>query len=171
MNSNTCDSMKKYGIFIAAFLLLVSVSSCRKDTVISSQGAFYSFETECLGTELDGSQTVRAWGAGSNKADAVEQARKNALRDVIFKGVTAGSSGCSSRPLILEVNAQEKYEFYFNKFFADGGEYEKYATSEDENKTSRIKAKNSTQTNYGVVVRVKRAELRQHLIDDNIIKP
>lgn len=171
MNSKNTRDMKKYGIIICAALLALGTVSCRKDTAISSQGAFYSFETECLGTELDGSQTVRAWGAGSNKADAVEQAKKNAVRDVLFKGVTAGSAGCSSRPLILEVNAQEKYEFYFNKFFADGGEYEKYATSEDENKTSRIKAKNSTQTNYGVVVRVKRAELRQRLIDDNIIKP
>lgn len=160
----------KYSLLVAA-ALLVAVTSCRKDTNISSQGAFYSFETECLGTELDGSQTVRAWGKGSNKADAVEQARKNAVRDVLFKGVRAGSGDCSSRPLILEVNAQEKYEFYFNKFFADGGEYEKYATGEDENRTSRIKAKNSTQTNYGVVVRVKRAELRQKLIEDNIIKP
>lgn len=146
-------------------------TSCRKDTTISSQGSFYSFETECLGTELDGSQTVRAWGAGSNKADAIEQAKKNALRDVIFRGVTAGTGGCSTRPLIFETNAQEKYEFYFNKFFADGGEYSKYATSEDENLTSRIKGKSSTQTNYGVVVRVKRAELRQRLIDDKIIKP
>lgn len=162
--------MRKF-LLVAGAFLMVMMQSCRKDTNIASQGAFYSFETECLGTELDGSQTVRAWGAGSNKADAVEQARKNAVRDIIFKGVRAGNGDCSSKPLLLEVNAQEKYEFYFNKFFADGGEYEKYATSEDENRTSRIKANNSTQTNYGVVVRVKRADLRQKLIDDKILKP
>ncbi len=158
---------------LTAILLLItlSISSCRTNTEIANEYAFTSFETECLGVELDGSQTLRAWGKGKNKADAIEQAKKNAVKDVIFKGITAGSGECNKRALILEVNAQEKYEYYFNIFFRDGGEYRNYVTSEDENRTSRIKAKNSTQENYGVVVRVKRSELRQRLIDDNIIKP
>ena len=62
-------------------------------------------------------------------------------------------------------------EYYFNAFFKDGGAYKKYVTAEDENKTSRMRAEHSTQDNYGVIVRVKRAELRQRLIDDNILKP
>ncbi len=146
-------------------------SSCRTNTQIANEYAFVSFETECLGVELDGSQTLRAWGKGKNKSDAIEQAKKNAVKDVIFKGINGGSGECNKRPLVLEVNAQEKYEYYFNIFFRDGGEYKKYVSSEDENRTSRIKAKHSTQENYGVVVRVKRAELRQRLIEDNIIKP
>ena len=151
--------------------LAITSCSTSKTTDISSEYAFTTFETECLGVELDGSQTLRAWGKGKNKADAIEQAKKNAVRDVLFKGINAGSGECNKRPLILEVNAQEKYEYYFNVFFRDGGEYKKYVSSEDENKTSKIRAKHSTQENYGVVVRVKRAELRQRLIDDNIIKP
>lgn len=164
--------MKTKKIFATCLISMVlAVSSCRTNTEIANAYSFATFETECLGVELDGSQTLRAWGKGKNKADAIEQAKKNAVRDVLFKGINAGSGECNKRPLILEVNAQEKYEYYFNKFFADGGEYKKYISSEDENKTSRIKAKHSTQENYGVVVRVKRAELRQRLIDDNIIKP
>lgn len=163
--------MRNRKFCIVAVLCLAILSSCRKDTTIQETSSFYTFETECLGTELDGSETVRAWGKGSNKADAIEQAKKNAVRDIIFKGVKGGSGECNLKPLIYAVNAQEKYEFYFNKFFADGGEYAKYATGEDENRTSRIKAKGSAQQNYGVVVRVKRAELKQKLIEDGIIKP
>ncbi|MBQ7042098.1 MAG: hypothetical protein IJN66_05280 [Muribaculaceae bacterium] len=164
--------MKTKKIFAVCLITMtLAITSCRTNTEIANEYAFATFETECLGVELDGSQTLRAWGKGKNKADAIEQAKKNAVRDVLFKGINAGSGECNKRPLILEVNAQEKYEYYFNKFFADGGEYKKYISSEDENKTSRIKAKHSTQENYGVVVRVKRAELRQRLIDDNIIKP
>mgnify|MGYP007016946918 CR=1 FL=1 len=33
------------------------------------------------------------------------------------KGVVAGSRECSVRPLITEVNAQERYASYFNDFF------------------------------------------------------
>jgi hypothetical protein len=161
---------RKLNIILAIFAIVL-VSSCRTNTEISKEYAFATFETECLGIELDGSQTLRAWGKGKDKADAIEQAKKNAVKDVIFKGINAGSGECNKRPLIMEVNAQEKYEYYFNVFFRDGGDYKKYVTMEDENRTSRIRAKHSTQENYGVVVRVKRAELRQCLIDDNILKP
>ena len=125
----------------------------------------------CLGTELDGSQTLRAWGKGKNRADAIEQAQKNAVRDVIFKGINSGSDECNTKPIIFEVNAQEKYEYYFNVFFADGGEYKKYVSSKDENMTSRMVAKSNTQENWSVVVRVDRSGLRNRLINDGIIKP
>lgn len=152
-------------------LFVFMLPACKTTTDVASEYAFATFETECLGVELDGSQTVRAWGKGKNKADAIEQARKNAVRDVLFKGITSGSGECNKRPMITEVNAQEKYEYYFNAFFKDGGAYKNYVSSEDEKRTSRIKAKHSTQENYGVVVRVKRAELRERLIEDNILKP
>lgn len=163
--------MKYNKIFLSILLCVFFLSSCKTTTNIASEYAFTTFETECLGVELDGSQTVRAWGKGKNKADAIEQAQKNAVRDILFKGINSGSGECNKRPLITEVNAQEKYEYYFNSFFRDGGAYKKYVSNEDENRTSRIKAKNSSQENYGVVVRVKRAELRERLIEDKIIKP
>ena len=34
-------------------------------------------------------RTLRAWGRGKNRTDAIEQAKKNAVRDVLFKGVAA----------------------------------------------------------------------------------
>ena len=62
-------------------------------------------------------------------------------------------------------------EYYFNQFFADGGEYTTYATFEDENRRARIVAKGKAQENWSTVIRVKRSELKQRLIDDGIIKP
>lgn len=165
--------MMKYSVIlvVAVFCMAFFGASCRSTTNVSNEYAFVTFETECLGVELDGSQTLRAWGKGKNKADAIEQACKNAVRDVIFNGISSGSGECNKRPMITEVNAQEKYEYYFNIFFKDGGAYKKYVSHEDEKRSSRIRAKHSTQENYGVVVRVKRAELRQRLINDNILKP
>ena len=104
-------------------LLLLILAGCSSKKSVSS---YHSFESECLGVELDGSETLRAWGRGKNRTDAIEQAKKNAVRDVLFKGVVAGSRECSVRPLITEVNAQERYASYFNDFFRDGGEYLKY---------------------------------------------
>jgi hypothetical protein len=133
----------------------------------------YTYKTECLGVEQDGSQTLKAWGNGRNKSDAVEQAKKNAVRDVIFKGIIDGKSDCNKKPLIFEVNAQEKYEDYFNKFFADGGEFKNYISLRDErifDKLSRDKKGARESVTHGLVLRVLRAELKAKLIADGIIK-
>jgi len=126
-----------------------------------------------MGVEGDGSQTLKAWGNGRNRADAVEQAKKNAIRDVIFNGVAEGKQECQLKPLVFEVNAQEKYEDYFNKFFADGGEFLNYISLRDERigeKISRDRAKARESVSNGLVVRVLRPELKAKLIADGIIK-
>lgn len=153
-----------YLLVLFASLILVG---CKTAT---STASFVSYETECLGVEQDGSQTLRAWGEGRNKADAVEQANKNAVRDVIFKGIRAGKADCNMRPLVTEVNAQEKYEDYFNRFFMDNGEYRKYVSSEDEKKHSKEYQKNLIGAKYGVTVRVLRAELKARLKNDGILQ-
>lgn len=162
-------SFKKI-IYGTAIAVTIGLASCKTPTHISSEYAYANFQTECLGVELDGSQTLRVFGKGKNKADAIEQAKKNAVRDILFKGINAGSGECSQRPLVNEVNAQEKYAYYFNPFFKDKGEYLNFVKL-DEKRLSRIKSSNNSQENWGVVVTVDRAGLQQLLINDNIIKP
>ena len=133
----------------------------------------YPTESECLGVELDGSVTLKAWGTGRNRFDAVAQAKKNAVRDVLFKGITKGSQECNPRPLIPEVNAETKYEDYFFKFFSDKiGTYKEFTSARDERLDNTIfrsrKGGDKTST-YSVVVRVLRSELRQKLIADGIL--
>ena len=133
--------------------------------------AYYEYDAECLGVELDGSQTLRIWGVGRNKKDAVEQAKKNAVRVVLFKGIHSGLSGCNTNPVVFEVNAEEKYEDYFNVFFMDGGEYLKYVSMKDERrinlfKKDKEKEKSQHFVKYGITVRVLRSELKKRLTDD-----
>jgi len=129
------------------------------------------FDTQCLGVEEDGTQTLRAWGFGNKKKDAVEQAMKNAVRDVLFKGIKEGMDGCNMRPMITEVNARERYADYFNKFFADGGKYKRFVSLKDENKKkSREQVKSTLGTRWSVTVRVLCPKLREHLLKDKIIQ-
>ncbi|MBQ3619275.1 MAG: hypothetical protein II939_14095 [Bacteroidales bacterium] len=137
---------------------------------LAANAQFEKFETECLGIEGDGSQTLRAWGTGRNRADAVEQAKKNAVYDVLFKGIRAGSGECNQKPLVPEVNARERYEEYFDLFFADGGEYLKFVSAADEKLFSKDKKKNGNGARFGVTVRVLRSELRTQLKSDGVIK-
>ena len=161
--------MKKIYIMVIA-VSAVLLGGCRSKTDVSGN---YSYKTECLGTEMDGSITVKAWGNGRNRADAIEQARKNAVNDVIFKGITEGTGGCNFRPVVGEVNARMKYESYFDAFFRDRGAFQQFVSTEDEKFSDRFKRDPRMSRHgytYGVVLRVKRSELREKLLSDGIIK-
>ena len=96
-------------------ILLVVIVASHFD--LSAQAIYDRSSIKCIGVELDGSQTLRVLGYGRNRADAKEQAMKNAVWAVIFDGIRDGVKGCNTRPLVTEVNAKERYEDYFNIFF------------------------------------------------------
>ncbi|WP_319591085.1 hypothetical protein [uncultured Draconibacterium sp.] len=156
--------MKKFIKLNCLFILLVLLSCSPK--IIHS--GYYSFESECLGIELDGSQTLKAWGRGKNRKDAVEQAKKNAVRDVIFKGIRKGSPECNLKPILVEVNAHERHEDYFNAFFADDGPYKDFITNDDRAPVEKHLAGNDLVC--GVTVRVLRSDLKKQLEGDSILK-
>lgn len=162
---------KNFCILSMTMLFMLTLFSCKTPNVIDGTYAYTNHEVECMGVDLDGSQTLRVWGKGKNKAQAIETAKKNAIRAVLFKGINAGTGECNKRPLINEVNAEEKYENYFNRFFADGGIYKQFASMTDEKRLSRQKSADNSIENWGVVVRVNRPLLKERLIEDNIIKP
>lgn len=134
-----------------------------------TQTVYSRTSIRCLGVELDGSQTLRVQGYGRNRSDAKEQAMKNAVWAVIFDGIRDGVEGCNTRPLVTEVNARERYEDYFNLFFADKGDYKKYVSLRDTKKRSGAKSKDKLGYSYDLTVRVLRADLKARLKADNVI--
>lgn len=135
-----------------------------------TQGVYARTSVRCLGVELDGSQTLRVQGYGRNRADAKEQAMKNAVWAVIFDGIREGVEGCNMRPLVTEVNARERYEDYFNIFFADNGAYKEYVSLRDTKKRSAGKEKDKVGYSYDLTIRVLRAQLKARLKADNVIE-
>jgi hypothetical protein len=156
--------IKKLFLIIVSAVMLTACKTPQKATT------YRDYEPECLGIAHDGSQTIRAWGFGKDDEEAVDKARKNALNAVLFKGITAGVEGCNQRPLVPEVNARERYEDYFDRFFRNGGEWEKFVTGDDERLYGREEQRNSLGERAGVVVRVLRNELRMKLKEDGILK-
>ncbi|MFM7016355.1 MAG: hypothetical protein ACKOX3_08510 [Bacteroidota bacterium] len=160
----------KHNLLLIITIALLSVG-CKSPSKI---GAAYQYKTECIGVELDGSETLRSWGQGRNRVDAIEQAKKNAVRDVLFKGIMDGSKECNMKPLVPEVNAQDKYENYFNTFFADQGDYKNFVNSKDGSdlhpEVLKNREKLGSQEEYRIIVRVLRSDLKQKLIQDGILK-
>jgi hypothetical protein len=141
-----------------------SFASCSSQKQMSGS---YNNKTECLGLGLDGSQTLKVWGNGQNKHEAIEQAKKNAIRDVLFNGIYAGNQECEKRPIVAEVNAQQKHELYFNNFFSDKGDYKIFVSVNGD--VQNFKGANKSVT-YNIVVLVHRADLKQRMVEDGVLK-
>jgi hypothetical protein len=164
--------MKKIIILFIASIFVTAGANAQRGQ--KKNAGAYTYPTECIGVELDGSQTLKAWGEGKNRKDAVEQARKNAVRDVLFKGILNGKEGCNVKPVLPEVNVQDKNEDYFFKFFADEGPYKEFVNNQDESlwpKIAKDKKKNGSEVTEGVIVRVLRSQLKQKMITDKILIP
>ena len=150
--------------FSISFLFLIG---CK--TPAASVAGNYIYKTECLGKNTDGTVVLKAWGNGSNETEALNQAKKNALEAVLFLGILDGKSDCESRPLLTEVNVQQKNETYFNTFFSDKGDYSNFISSEKINKKSDVKPSRNGVT-IGVVVNVQKSELKTRMVKDLITK-
>ena len=119
---------------------------------------------------MDGSLTLRVWGTGRNKTDALEQAKKQAVYDVLFNGVTKGNTDYNMRPVMTEVNARQRYQDYFDIFFMDRGEYHKYISMEDKRAGStRVTKRDYRDVTVGVTVRVLVPQLRARLKADGLL--
>ena len=148
-------------------ILSVVLTSCG----VRSTQAFYNYESRIISSELDGSYNIRAFGRGRNAVVAYDEARKQAVYDILFNGVQSSNSRISSlKPLMLEVNAKEKYEDYFNEFFADGGLYRKFTNLHDTRIITENWHNDGLQVLVQVSITVDRKALKQKLIDDNILK-
>ena len=157
--------MKKLSFFVLSILAVI-LSGCSSKITTT---AFHSYQTECMGKSMDGSQTLRVWATGRNRANAIEQAKKKAVYDVVFTGINGGSVECNAYPVVDEANARKKYEEYFDVFFADGGAYSQYVTTVNQRKSSIQKFQGDGAVMFGIVVAVNRSALYQRFVSDNII--
>lgn len=133
----------------------------------------YDYETECVSVEKNGFQIVKAWGTGMTEKEAVLNARRRAIDDILFMGIRGGKAGCSVRPIISNPNERSNQERYFMTFFAKGGSFEKYAALPHENWLSK-KFKTNKKTNaklaYEVLVKVDMLGLKNQMKTDKLIQ-
>ncbi len=146
-----------------------------KKTVITILAALlcwsaFAQETTCISKEMDGSLTLRVMGTGRNKIDAFEQAKKQAVYDVLFKGITKGNTDYNMRPVMTEVNARQRHQDYFDSFFKDGGEYHKYVTMQDRRiGSTKVTKRTSIDVTVVTTVRVLVPKLREKLKEDGLL--
>lgn len=158
----------KFTLTTAVVALAMLLPGCRGHKEISEAWSNYEFGTSYVNTSPSGDVTVRSWGSGPDKAQAIRAAMKNAVYDAVFKGIKGGK-GYLAQPIVTEVNARERYAEYFDRFFADGGEYRNFVKETSNDDMSRTRSKSQGRENYGVTVTIDRPALLRQLRADNVI--
>ena len=150
--------MKKY---IPILGVLILIFSCQSQKNIAGN---YTYKTECVGDADKGQFLLKAWGKGLNKKEAIEDARKNALKDVLFSGVFTGEAACARNAMLTEVNAMEKHKAFFEKFFARNGDYKDFIKERKNGLNPKYdKKKSRFGVVYGTILILKQTELDIYL--------
>lgn len=133
----------------------------------------WRYEMECEGTGTEGTYLLKVWSFSKKPHVAAEQAKKNALHGVIFKGVPAGDRGCVAQPpLARNANLGQEKAGYFEEFFQDGGKYQKFVNLTTNGAVAagdRLKI-GRREYKVGIIVSVNKALLRKELEEAGIVR-
>ena len=158
-------------LFLMTFMVIFSLTgfsqSKRKADKNTNQ---WRYELEAVNVGVQGTYLIKAWTYAIKPDRAIEQAKKNAVHGIIFRGF-AGKGRIPGQKPLADINAEKEKEDFFKTFFQDGGKYLKFVTiSNDGSVAAGDYLKVGKEYKIGVMVSVNVAELRKDLEDANIIK-
>lgn len=155
--------------FLFSFLFVIT-SSFAKDKADKDTDS-WRYEIEAVSTGTSGSYLVKVWSYSKKPTLAIEQAKKNAVHGIVFKGFAGKQRVSGQKPLVQDANAEiEKAEF-FNNFFSDGGKYMKFVSlTNDGSIAAEDRLKVGKEYKIGVIVSVNISELRKDLEQAGIIR-
>jgi hypothetical protein len=132
----------------------------------------FRYEIEAAGVGSQGVYQLKVWTYSKDPNTAIEQAKKNAVHGVIFKGIT-GKTGviAGQRPLVNNSALETEREDYFKPFFTTGGRYQQFVSLVNNGAIdSGDRIKIGKEYKIGVVVSVNAAALRKDLETAGIVK-
>jgi len=131
----------------------------------------WRYEIECVSTGAEGSYLIKVWSYSKKPVIAIEQAKKNAVHGIIFKGFAGQGAGCTQKPLTNNPALEQEKAIYFDDFFADGGKYMKFVNvSGDGSVAAEDRLKVGKEYKMGVIVSVQKDLLRKDLEAAGIVK-
>lgn len=126
------------------------------------------YEVQFLQTGREGTILFKVFSYGKNENVCLSNAKRNALRAVIFSGIPGSDL---QKPLVTQPGAEELYKDYFNTFFQKNGKYLQYvAFSTDGSIDSNDRLRVGKLIKVGVAVVVQKAALRKELENAGIVK-
>lgn len=149
----------------------VAVTHAQKNKKANKDTEAWRYEIEAVQTGTQGSYLIKVWSYSKKAEVAIEQAKKNAVHGIIFRGFIGTQTVSGQKPITTNVNLEVEKEDFFTPFFADGGKYLKFVSlSNDGAVAAGDRMKVGKEYKIGVIVSVNAASLRKDLEEAGIIK-
>ena len=168
--------LNKFTITLILFLCFSSVvfAQSRQQKKADQATNEWRYEIECAGIGAQGTYLVKVWSYSKKPKVAIEQAKKNAIHGIIFKGFVGNSSkGCrTQKPLSRNGTLQDENRSFFNSFFENGGKYQKFVNLSTDGavRAGDIMKVKKGLYKVGIIVSVQKDELRKDLENAGVIK-
>ena len=158
--------MRRKLLYFVLCTLVLSLASCGA----KRSQAFYDQPSRVLSADFNGTYVVRTQVRSKDAITAFYDAQRKVVKEIIFDGIQAANNSVSDlKPLCLDMNAQEKYEDYWNAFFSDGGPWKQFTNySKRRVVTTRYERDGRQMIETGTVT-VDRAGIKKKLQEDGII--
>lgn len=156
---------------ITILLFLATISNAQSQKKANKDTDNWRYEIECVSTGAQGTYLIKVWSYSKKPTVAIEQAKKNAVHGIIFKGFSGQGAGCTQKPLTSNPALEQEKAEFFKEFFADGGKYMKFVNiSGDGTVNAEDRLKVGKEFKIGVIVSVLKENLRKDLEAAGIIK-
>ncbi len=162
----------KSTITIAAIMVLIFTGCKSVDPSANVISSYYSYEIECVSKNLDASLLVKTWGSGYDIENAVLNARRKVIDDIIFKGIRKGNLNCNQNPLVSNPNIKENFKSFFDEFYSKKGKFGKYVSKPDNSwyrNLEKNKVKFNINKSYELIVTIDLLGLKEYLLQNKII--
>ena len=158
--------MRRKLLYFVLCTLVLSLASCGA----KRSQAFYDQPSRVLSADYNGTYVIRTQVRSKDAVTAFYDAQRKVVKEIIFDGIQAANNGVSDlKPLCLDMNAQEKYEDYWNAFFSDNGPWKQFTSySKRRVVTTRYERDGRQMVETGTVT-VDRAGIKKKLQEDGII--
>ena len=154
-------------IVLTSFSLSISAQNKKADKDTRN----WVYEIEPVGVGTQGSYLIKVWSYSKKPMVALEQAKKNAVHGIIFKGFTGIQGVPGQRPLTNNPNLEVEQAEFFKNFCAEGGKYMKFVNiTNDGSVAAEDRLKIGKEYKIGVVVSVNVAGLRKDLEDAGMVR-
>ncbi len=154
-----------FGLLISPTLMIGQSRKANKDT------QSWRYEIEPVGVGTQGTYLVKVWSYSKKSQVAIDQAKKNAIHGIIFRGFTGINGVPGQKPLAREPNLEQSQESFFKTFFNNGGDFMRFVSiTNDGSIAPEDRLKVGKEYKLGVIVSVNVSELRKYLEDKGIIK-
>ncbi len=163
--------MKQFAITLLAVVAFAFTGSAQAKKKADKDTKNWRYEIEAVQTGVQGTYLIKVWSYSKKPDVAIEQAKKNAVHGIIFRGFAGTGRVSGQSALASNPNLEEEKADFFDAFFADGGKYLKFVSlTNDGAVAAEDRMKVGKEYKVGVLISIRTAELRKDLENAGIIK-